>query len=104
MKSKSYYFTVLFSLFLAATVFLIGFTTNWHSLPNYGFSIVLMIYFSWQAIKKFKERDQSIIFDTKRVFTAIALMLLMAGILIFAGTILKPKPLTQTQKERLIVK
>lgn len=104
MKSKSYYFTVLFSLFLAAIVFLIGFTTNWHSLPSYGFSIVLMIYFSWQAIKKFKERNQEIIVDSKRVFAGIGLMLLIAGILIFIGTTFKEKPLPPAQKERLIVK
>ncbi len=104
MKSKSYFINVFYSLFLAAIVFLIGFTSNWHSLPSYGFSIVLMIYFSWQALKKFKERNDDIIFDYKRVFAAIGLMLLIAGILIFMGTIFKEKPLTQAQKERLIVK
>ncbi|MFS8082777.1 MAG: hypothetical protein ACMG51_04940 [Ginsengibacter sp.] len=103
MKSKSYYITVLFSLFLAAIIFLIDFTTNWHS-SGAVFSVLLMIYLSWQAIKKFKERNDDILFNYKRLFAGISLMLLIAGILIFAGTILKPKPRTQTQKERLIVK
>ena len=103
MKSKSYYITVLFILFLAAIVFLIGFTTNWHS-PGAVFSVLLMIYLSWQAIKKFKERNDDILFDYKRLFAGIGLILLIAGILIFIGTIFKEKPLTIPQKERLIVK
>ncbi|MFS8082778.1 MAG: hypothetical protein ACMG51_04945 [Ginsengibacter sp.] len=104
MKSKSYYITVVYSLFLASFVFLIGFTTNWHLLSNIIFSIVFMIFVSWQAVKKFKERNLDIVFDNKRVLTAVAIVLLMAGITIFAVKALQPKHLTQTQKERLIVK
>ena len=104
MKSKSYYVNLLSSLFIAALVFFIGFTANWHLLSSAVFSIVLMIYFLWLAIKKFKERNQEIIVDSKRVLAGIGLMLLIAGILIFIGTTFKEKPLTQAQKERLIVK
>ena len=63
-----------------------------------------MIYFSWQAIRKFTRRNQEFIVDSKRVFAGIGLMLLIAGILIFIGTTFKEKPLTPAQKERLIVK
>ena len=63
-----------------------------------------MIYFSWHAIKKFKQRNDDIIFDYKWFFEVIGLMLLIAGTLMFIETTLKEKPLTQAQKERLIVK
>ena len=104
MKPRSYYVTVFYSLFIAALVCLIGLTANWHSLSSASFSIVLMIYFLWMALKKFRERKLNVVYDIKRVSAAIGLMLLMAAILIFAGTILQKKPLTQTQKERLIIK
>jgi hypothetical protein len=85
-------------------VFFIGFIANWHPFASASFSIVLMIYFLWMAIKKFKERNLNVFYDFKRMATGIALMLLMAAILIFAGTILQKKPLTPAQKERLIIK
>ena len=86
MMAKSYYINVLSSLFLAALVFFIGLTANWHLLSSSIFSIVLMIYFLWLAIKKFKERNQEIIFDYKKVLATIGLMLLILGILIFIAT------------------
>lgn len=104
MKPKSYYITLVYSLLIASCVFFIGFTANWHSLSSASFSIILIIYFLWIAIKKFKERNLPICYDFKRVAGAIGLMLLMAAILIFAGTILQNKPLTQSQKERAIIK
>jgi predicted PurR-regulated permease PerM len=104
MKTKSYYITLLYSILIASLVFFIGLTANWHSLSSAIFSMVLMAYFLWIAIKKFKERKLDVVYDMKRVVAAVALMLLIAAILIFAGTVLQDKPLTQSQKERAIIK
>ncbi|MBS1736660.1 MAG: hypothetical protein JSS98_08685 [Bacteroidetes bacterium] len=104
MKSRHYYITILSALFLFAFVIFIAFTTNWHHLNSAALSVVFIIYFSWQAIKKYKERNQKIVYDYRRILAALGLALLMAGLLIFAGTILKSKPLTPAQKEKLIVK
>lgn len=104
MKTKSYYITLVYSLLIASCVFFIGLTANWHSLASAGLSIALMIYFLWIAVKKFRERNLPISYDFKRVVAGVALMLLIAGILIFAGTTLQHKPLTQTQKEKAIIK
>jgi predicted PurR-regulated permease PerM len=104
MKTKSYYITLMYSILIASLVFFIGFTANWHSLSSAIFSIVLMTYFLWIAIKKFKERKEDVVYDMKRVAAAVALMLIIAAILIFAGTVLQDKPLTQSQKERAIIK
>ena len=104
MKSKTNYINVVYSLFLASFIILIGFSTNWNLLSSAIFSIVFMIYFSWQAIKKFKQRNEDIIFDYKWFFAVIGLMLLIAGTVMFIGTTFKGKPVTKHQKERLIVK
>lgn len=104
MKSRHYYITLLATIFLFAFVFFIAITTNWHYLYSAAMSVVFIIYFSWQAIKKFKERNQEIVYDSRRTLAALGLTLLLAGLLIYASSILKPKPLTPAQKERLIVK
>ncbi len=105
MKPKSFYITILISLFyfaISLSIIFIGFKTK--DIFSNLFSILLIIYSAWIGIKKFWERNNPIIYDHYRLLTAIILMLVIAAVLIYIAPNMRDTPLTQSQKSRMIIK
>ncbi len=104
-RSKSFYITVFTALFNFSLCFFIIFTSfkTKNFLANL-ISISLILFFLVTGIKKFKQRNEDIIYDTRRVMAAVILMLVIAAFLIFIAPNRPEKRLTPEQKAKMIIR
>ena len=103
MRAKSYYITILISLFYFSLCLFVFLTII---LPNNSgsFKWLLLVVLASIGIKKFGERNDLIVYNKYKLIIAVILISVIASVLFYVVPGMHETPLTHLQKARMIVK